>query len=80
MMINPMLILLVHRACFLCTLLKTQLIKGFDLFEQNMLEDNFSFPNDQSFDNPLIFETVDEIFSNRELLWTEPILDDYKCN
>ena len=52
----------------------------FDLFEENMLEDNFCSSNDQNHDCPLSIETVGENISSQELLLIEPILDDYKCD
>lgn len=53
---------------------------GVDLFEENILEDNFCSSNDQSHDNPLILETVDESFPSQELLFIEPKWDNHKCD
>ena len=48
---------------------------GVDLFEDNMLEENFSFPNDQSLDSPFSLETMGESFPSQELLLTKPEWD-----
>ena len=53
---------------------------GFDLFEENMLEENFSFPNNQSLNSPFSLGIVDESFPSQELLLTEPKWNNYKCD
>lgn len=53
---------------------------GVGLFESNMLEENFSFQNDQSLDSPFSLETVDESFLGLELFQIEPKWDDDMCD
>ena len=53
---------------------------GFDLFEENMLEENFSFPNDQIHANIMSLEAIDENLPSQELLLMMPKWDDDKCD